>query len=264
MSSPGFILDRHDRFRPWRRLWRLPVLIVHLLVALPLVVVCINPVTARLRLRGERLDHRAIRLWSGGLVRIFGLRVRRYGQPLPGGVLLVANHVSWLDIELVHSQIVAGFVAKAEIAGWPLIGWLASRGGTLYHQRGSGESLHGVMHAMLDRLRAGRPVAVFPEGRATSGEAVENFHARIFQPALLAGVPAQPVALRYGKGGNAQTVVAFAPGESMVSNFIRLLGEPGRIAEIHFLEPVAARDDGRRRMAGLCRARIAAAMAEPS
>ncbi len=201
-----------------------------------------------------------VRLWSHGLLRIFGWRVRRFGRPLPGPVLLVANHLSWLDIEVVHSQVAAGFVAKAEISRWPLIGWLARRGGTIYHRRGNSESLHGVMHLMLERLRRGLPVAVFPEGRATSGKAVGPFHARIFQPAVLAGVPAQPVALKYGEGGCAQTLVAFRPDEHFLGNFLRLLGEPGRTVEVHFLEPVPAGEDGRRRMANLCRERIVAAL----
>jgi hypothetical protein len=76
----------------------------------------------------------------------------------------------------------------------------------------------------------------------------------------VAGVPAQPVALKYGLRGDAQTIVAFAEKESFFANFLRLLGEPSRVAEVHFLEPVAPGDDGRRRMAEACRARIVAAM----
>ncbi|HAI58457.1 MAG TPA: 1-acyl-sn-glycerol-3-phosphate acyltransferase, partial [Xanthomonadaceae bacterium] len=210
---------------------------------------------------GESAHSRVIRAWSAGLLRVFGFRVRRFGTPLPGAVLFVANHVSWIDIELFHSQLWAGFVSKAEVEKWPLVGWLASLGGTIYHHRGSQDSLHGVMHQMLLRLQQGRPVAVFPEGRATDGTAVGVFHARIFQPALLAGVPVQPVALRYGPGGDAQPIVAFAPGEGFVANFVRLLGEPGRVAEVHFLEPVAPSEDGRRRMAETCRERVVARMA---
>ena len=151
--------------------------------------------------------------------------------------------------------------AKAEIARWPLVGWLASRGGTIYHHRGSNDSLHGVMHQMVQRLEQGLSVGVFPEGRTTRGDAIATFHARIFQPAVLAGVPAQPVALKYGLRGNAQTIIAFGERENFFQNFVRLLGEPGRVAEVHFLEPVAASEDGRRRMADTCRARIIAAMA---
>lgn len=245
-----------------RTLARLPFLAVHLGLLLPLVVaVLVFPGTRRIAWSGEGLHARVIRHWSAGLLRVFGLRVRRYGTPLPGAVLFVANHVSWIDIELFHSQLWAGFVSKAEVEKWPLVGWLASLGGTIYHHRGNQDSLHGVMHQMVRRLQEGRPVAVFPEGRTTSGEALGVFHARIFQPAVVANVPAQPVALRYGVGGEAQRIVAFAPGETFMGNFVRLLGEPGRVAEVHFLDPVPPSEDGRRRMADACRERIAAALA---
>jgi 1-acyl-sn-glycerol-3-phosphate acyltransferase len=247
--------------RVLRFLIRLPVLLLHLLIGLPLTLLMINPLTTRWRLAsGERVDHRVIRWWSGSLMRIFGFRVRRFGEPLRGPALVVANHVSWIDIVLLHSQRMVGFVAKAEISRWPLIGWLASRGGTIYHHRGDNASLHGVMHQMLERLRSGEAVGVFAEGRTTDGRQIATFHARIFQPAVLAEVPVQPVALRYGHGGDAQTIVAFAPGESFLGNFLRLLGEPGRHAEVHFLQPVAASAEGRRKLAEACRAQIVAAM----
>jgi 1-acyl-sn-glycerol-3-phosphate acyltransferase len=222
----------------------------------------INPWTARLHFRGERLDELTIRLWSVLMVRVFGMRVRRYGKPLPGGVLVVANHVSWIDITLLHSQRVVGFVAKSEIEGWPLIGWLASRGGTIFHHRGNNESLHGVMHQMLLRLQRGSGVGVFPEGRTNNGQAIGAFHARIFQPAVLAEVPAQPVALKYGARGCAQTTIAFRARENFLQNLWRLLGEPSRAVEVHFLEPVSVDGDGRRRMAEICRERIVAALGQ--
>jgi 1-acyl-sn-glycerol-3-phosphate acyltransferase len=250
-----------DALRPLRYLYRVPLLLVHLSIGLPITVLMINPLTSRIRLpNGERGDHRMIRWWSGTLMRIFGFRVRRYGTPLRGPTLFVANHVSWLDIELMHSQRTVGFVAKAEISRWPLIGWLAGRAGTIYHHRGNNESLHGVMHQMVERLQGGQAVAVFPEGRTTRGDAVSTFHARIFQPAVVAEVDVQPVALRYGVGGDAQTTIAFAENESFVANFIRVLGEPGRVAEVHFLEPTRPGADGRRRLADTCRSRIVAAM----
>jgi len=249
-----------DWRRPLRYLWRVPWLLLHVLIGLPIAMLLVNPLTARVTRRGERWDHVAIRVWSAGLLRVFGLRTRRFGTPLPGAALFVANHVSWIDITLMHSQRVVGFVAKAEIAKWPLVGWLASRGGTIYHHRGDNESLHGVMHQMVQRLEAGHSVGVFPEGRTTDGERIGVFHARIFQPAVLASVPAQPVALKYGARGADQTTVAFQAGEHFLGNFLRLLGEPARQAEVHFLEPVAASEEGRRRMAETCRDRIVAAM----
>jgi 1-acyl-sn-glycerol-3-phosphate acyltransferase len=251
---------RRDAWRPLRYVVRVPVLLLHLFVGLPLTLIAINPLTARWRVGGERVDHRVIRAWSSAMMRIFGLRLRRVGQPLPGAAMFVANHVSWMDITLLHSQRVVGFVAKSEISRWPLIGWVARRGGTIYHRRGSNESLAGVLHLMVQRLQSGEAVGVFPEGGTTAGDTVRTFHARIFQAAVVAEVPVQPVALRYGAGGSAQTIIAFAPQENFLQNFLRVLGEPTRVAEVHFLEPVPPSADGRRRLAETCRERIQWAM----
>ena len=247
--------------RAFRYLYRVPLLLIHILLLLPLVLLSMVPLWSGIRVAGLRIEHLAIRLWSAGLMRIFGFRLRRFGTPLPDPAMFVANHVSWVDIEMLHSQRMMGFVAKQEIRGWPLVGWLTARGETIFHQRGSQESMGGVMHAMLARLQAGRPVGVFPEGRTRDGSEVGPFHARIFQPAVEAGVPVQPVALRYGPRGSAQTVVAFGARESFFANFRRLLGEPPRSADICFLAPIAAGElEGRSKIAELARERIVAAM----
>jgi 1-acyl-sn-glycerol-3-phosphate acyltransferase len=262
MPSKDSPTTRSDWLRPLRYLLRTPLLLLHIAVSLPIALLLIALPTARLRLRnGERVDHRAIRTWSAGLLRIFGFRLRRHGVPLSGSALFVANHISWIDITLMHSQHAMGFVAKDEISRWPLIGWLASRAGTIYHRRGSDHSLRDVMEQMIARLRAGFAVGVFPEGGTGDGRMLRVFHARILQTALDADVPVQPVALRYGEHGDAQAIVAFAPGEPFVHNFLRLLGGPGRVAEVHFLEPLASVMGGRRGMAELARARIVEALA---
>lgn len=260
MTSPPSV-RQGDVARVFRYLYRVPLLLVHVLFFLPLILLLMTPPWGRLRVGGDTLEGWVVRRWSGALMRIFGFRLQCYGAPLPGPVLFVANHVGWVDISVLHSQKMVGFVAKREIAGWPVVGWLAARGHTIFHQRGSTESLGGVMEEMVKRLREQRPVAVFPEGRTRGGREVGPFHARIFQTAVETEVTVQPVALRYGERGDAQTVVAFAQGESFFGNFLRLLGEPARRAEVHFLEPVGTHDlEGRRRIAETSRARIVAAM----
>lgn len=239
---------------------RVPLLVWHIAVHLPLTLVLVSPLGERVQYRGEHLRHRAVRWWSGGLMRIFGFRVVRHGQPHPGSALVVANHLSWLDIELIHSQRAVEFVAKAEIARWPLVGWLARRAGTIYHRRGSTESLASVAQMMVERLQAGAQVGVFPEGGTTDGSSVRVFHARIFQTAVEAGVPVQPVALRYLRNGQPNPAVPFLDGENFFVNFVRLLGEPAMVAEVHFLEPLAPHADGRRRLAQAARSRIANAL----
>lgn len=246
-----------------RYLVRWPMLTWHVLVHLPIILILMSPPFGGIAIAGDPLKHRVVRAWQRGLMRVFGFRVRRVGTPLPGAVMFVANHVSWIDITALHAFRMMGFVAKREIASWPVVGWLATMGETIYHQRGSQESLGGVLHEMLDRLREGRAVGVFPEGRTRDGRAVGPFHARIFLAAVEANVPVQPVALRYGEGGDAQAIVAFGPTESFAANFLRLLGEPARVADVVFLEPILPADaEGRRRLAETARSRIIAAMGQ--
>lgn len=240
--------------RWWRYLYRVPFLAWHLVVDLPIAVLL-------MALGDRRTEQAMIRLWSIGLMRVFGFRVRRIGTPLPGAVMFVANHVSWVDIVALHSQRMMGLVAKREIAGWPLVGWMAARAGTIFHQRGSTASMGGVIEQMRARLQSGGAVGVFPEGGTRDGADVGPFHARIFTAAVEAGVPVQPVALRYGAGGRDQRRVAFRKGEGFLGNFLRLLGEPPRAADICFLEPIAPGSaEGRRRIAESSRERIIAAM----
>lgn len=246
--------------RPLRYLVRGPLLTLHVIFALPLAVIALNPLLAKIPVGNLRFDQFMISWWSGTLVRLFGFRIRSFGTPLPGAVMYVANHVSWLDIELMHSQRAINFVAKSEIARWPLVGWLATRAGTIYHQRGSTDSMATVMGRVVTRLRSGGPVGIFPEGGTGSGKQVRTFHARIFQAALDAEAPVQPVALRYGLDGKQDPCVPFGPGESFAANFLRLLGNRSMDAEVHFLEPVDATPEARRRMAEESRARIVNAL----
>ncbi|MEN1929943.1 lysophospholipid acyltransferase family protein [Luteimonas sp. MJ250] len=258
-ASAGAPLARAGRY-----VLRVPMLLWHALVHLPLVMIGLALPTDRIGLGGESLRDRLARAWQGGLLRVFGLRMRRVGTPLPGGTLFVANHVSWMDISALHSQRMMGFVAKREIDGWPLVGRMARRGGTIFHQRGSQESLGGVLGVMVERLRSGRSVGVFPEGRTRDGVEVGPFHARIFTAAVEAGVPVQPVALRYGARAEGQRVVAFHPHENFVQNFLRLLGEPARVVDVVFLEPVLpGQAEGRAAIAKISRERIVAALREP-
>ncbi len=243
--------------RGWRYLYRLPMLAWHVLVHLPITLLLIAIDT----IGGKKVGHAAIRWWSRGLLRVFGMRVRGQGIPQAGGTMFVANHVSWIDIIALHSQHMMGFIAKAEIRRWPVVGWVSSHGETIYLHRGNAHSLGDVMAEMAERLRAGRAVAAFPEGGTRDGRELGAFHARIFTAAVVADATVQPVALCFGTRCQAQHIVAFAPGESFVGNFLRLLGEPPRPVTVCFLEPILhAEHEGRRGIASLARARIERAM----
>jgi 1-acyl-sn-glycerol-3-phosphate acyltransferase len=253
----------HARVRWWRYVYRSPLLSWHLLIHLPVAVLLIStPGATHAGKDGLSRAEKAIGWWSRGLLRVFGMRTRRVGEPHPEAALIVANHISWLDIELIHSHRAVHFVAKSEIAGWPLVGWLAGRAGTIYHRRGSSESMQSITSVMTERLRAGHAVGVFPEGGTGDGRSVRVFHARIFQTALDAQVPIQPVALRYRVAGRYSAFVAFAEKENFLTNFIRLLGGPPIEAETHFLPLVGDEGEGRRKLAEQCRQQIAQVIAD--
>lgn len=261
MSIDTVPVPERDLLRPLRYLWRVPLLLLHIVLGIMLCSLILSWNQHAVMKNGrEPFVHRMIRWWSTILLRIFGLRSVRFGQPLADPALFVANHTSWIDIELLHSQRAACFVAKAEIARWPLVGWMAATGGTIFHRRGSNHSLASVMQVMVERLRGGRSVAVFPEGGSGYNGVLKVFHARIFQAALDAEVPVQPVGLRFARAGRRIVDAGFREEESFMGNLVRLLGEAPMDAEVHFLAPVPASPDARRRMAELSRERIAAAL----
>lgn len=259
---PATLLAMNSPFRrALRYVWRIPLLAWHALVDLPITILLMAPPWGGWSLGGVRIDHRAVRWWSRWLMRIYGLDVRASGMQLPDPVLFVANHVGWTDIVVLHSTRMMGFVAKREIAGWPVVGWMAKKGQTIFHQRGSQESLGDVLQQMVERLREGHSVGAFPEGGTRDGRELGPFHARLFYASVEAGVAVQPVALRYGRGGDAQTVVAFRKRENFAQNFWRLLGEPARTVDVVYLAPILPGDaEGRRRIAERARERIAAAL----
>jgi 1-acyl-sn-glycerol-3-phosphate acyltransferase len=203
----------------------------------------------------------AVSSWSSALCRVYGFRLEVVGPMPKHPVLLIANHISWADIEVLHARVACGFVAKAEIRHWPLIGWLASVGGTIFHQRGSTKSLERVCADMTRRLRDGRSVAIFPEGRTGDGKRLGAFHARLFQAAIDARVPVQPVALLFEDAQGINQEVAFGPEESFLACFIRLLGRPSRRVRLIFDAPIDSQQP-RRDLAQECRKHIAAMLGE--
>jgi 1-acyl-sn-glycerol-3-phosphate acyltransferase len=164
--------------------------------------------------------------------------------------LVVANHISWIDIVLLHSFTAMGFVAKAEIDGWPLLGAVARAGGSVFHRRGSHDSASGVAAQMIKRLRENRRVAIFPEGGILPGEGVKLFHARLFAAPVEAGVPVQPVMLRYLRDGVRYDDITFLPGENFLTNFIRLLMQKKCLADVRVLPLIETTGKQRRQLAG--------------
>ncbi len=174
-----------------RALWRLGRACTHIFAGL-LTILLRFP-----RLSSEQREIR-VQVWSREMLARLGIRLEVQGDStLPGPLLLVANHISWLDITSLHAARFCRFVSKADVARWPVIGALASGVGTLFIQRESRRDAMRVVHHMADSLRGGDVLAVFPEG--TTGEGIEllPFHANLLQAAITAGAPVQPAALQF-------------------------------------------------------------------
>ncbi|ARP68852.1 1-acyl-sn-glycerol-3-phosphate acyltransferase [Streptomyces pluripotens] len=183
---------------------------------------------------GGRIPAEWVRRWCRMIVRSVGVRVRITGTVAPdGGMLLVANHVSWLDIPLLAAVRPARMLAKTEIGQWPVAGALAARGGTLFIERDRLRALPGTVARIAGALREGAAVAAFPEGSTWCGRAHGRFRRAVFQAALDAGVPVQPVRLRYRQqGGGPGTVAAFVGEDTLLASLWRVARTRLLVAEV--------------------------------
>jgi 1-acyl-sn-glycerol-3-phosphate acyltransferase len=142
-----------------------------------------------------------VREWSRQMLRIMGVQlVVRGTPPERGPVLLVANHISWLDIVVMNAAQPARFVSKSDVRHWPVLGALITGAGTLYIERESRRDAMRVVHQMAERLRVHDTIAVFPEGTTGDGRQLLPFHANLVQAAISAHAPVMPVALAFVDG----------------------------------------------------------------
>lgn len=237
-----------------RALWRLGRVFLHILAGLWIIV---------WRFPRLRPDQQAmhVQAWSFVLLSRLGIGLVVKGTPpVSGPMLLVANHISWLDIGVMHAARHCRFVSKADVAHWPLVGTLARGAGTLFIERESRRDAMRVVHQMADALRAGEVLAVFPEGTTGDGSTLLPFHANLLQAAISADAPIQPVALSFvdGTTGARSFAPCYIGDDTLLNSLWRTLGVSGLVAEVHFGEVQTAGGRDRRTWAADLRAAIAA------
>ena len=205
------------------------------------------------------------RLVFRGILRAFGVRLVVCGERLDGGgrgALVVNNHISWLDIVAVNAVRPMRALAKKEIAGWPVLGTLVARGGSIFLDRERLSTLPSTVAGLAAALRAGSLVNVSPEGTTWCGLAAGRFRPAAFQAAIDAGVPVRPLALRYRMAdGRETTQPAFIGPESLIDSLKRVAALRGLVVEVTVcgeIAPGRARD--RRELAGIAEAAVQAAL----
>lgn len=184
------------------------------------------------------------------------------GAPLLPCGLLVANHISWVDIFVVNAITPVAFVSKADVRQWPLVGWLAASNETVFLRRGSRGHARIINEEIAARMRAGRHVAVFPEGTTTDGTQVLHFHAALLQPAIATGHPIQPLALRYLTPAGEHTRAAAYDGDVTLADCLAsIIATPRITAQVRIAPDIPTTDAHRREIASSAREAIVAHVA---
>lgn len=221
----------------FRRLTRLTRLLLHVIAGIWQAAVMFQFYSM------PRRD-KVISAWSARLLKILGIRLVAGPPPeFDHGALLVANHISWLDIFVIHAARRVHFVSKHEIRSWPVAGWLAHRAGTLFIQRAKKHDtarINGEMHALL---QSGAWVAVFPEGTSSDGRQLRRFMPSLFQPAVTEELPVVPAGLRYQTpGGEYAHTAAYIDDMSFGKSLWQIAGEREIIARLDFGKPLKNSD----------------------
>ena len=239
------------------RFFRATLLLFHLFAGIATVAL-LFPFYGSVRRR------QAVARWSARILSAVNVEPRLRGVPpaVKGrAAVMVANHISWLDIPLVHSVWQVRFIAKSEVRRWPLIGWLSARTGTLFIQRGKNRHAARINQVIHAALLDGDAIGVFPEGTTSEGTGLQPFHASLLQPAVDEHALVFPVALRYlDEDGRLNVNASYVGDTSLLESMAMILRERKIVAELIFLPAIDAEGKLRRDLARETHAAIAAAL----
>lgn len=213
---------------------------------------------------GAASRDRHIKRWSGALLAILHINVEVQVQAGAAPVqraLIVANHVSWLDIFVINSQNPCRFVAKADIRSWPALGWLCAQGGTIFIARGKQREVRRVYEGLVTSIEAGERIAFFPEGTTAAQGAVLPFHPNLFEAAIEAKVPVQAYAIRYiDEQGALHRAADFIGEMTFVDSMLLIMKTRKMTAQLIMLPSIETAGAHRRELAQQTRTAIAQAL----
>lgn len=208
---------------------------------------------------------RIIRRWAGRFLKWLGIRVNVSGSfadsqiaetgvtPESVGRLVIANHVSFLDVFVLNTIVPSSFVAKAEIASWPVFGAIAKAVGTIFIQRGNKRALLEISQNMQAALLEGRTLLMFPEGTTSDGTKMLKLHANLMEAAVREKADVIPIVLRYKCGDEVTTRAAYVGDTGLFECLWNVLTTPNFSVEATILAPMRGEDRHT-----LCRAASAA------
>ena len=233
-----------SRLRVYGRIAR-----VLLVVALGLSMATVFGLFERLGVANSMVRRqRWSRFFMARLSNALPFEITVHGEVPRQPMLWVSNHVSWTDIPLLGALNPLSFLSKAEVRTWPVAGWLAAKAGSLFIRRGAGDS-QLIRKQMTRHLQQQHPLLMFPEGTTTDGRGLRTFHGRLLASAIDADVALQPVAIRYLRDGQIDSLAPFIGADDLLSHLMRLFANDQGQVEIHLLKPIACRGQERAALA---------------
>ena len=232
-------LNKHSKqppFQYWAYAWSWVLVWCHVMAGLATL-------SFQFPFATQEVKNRHIQKWSRGLLSIFGIELRlRNPEILPATpYLLASNHISWMDIHAINAFKPIRFVAKSDVEGWPIFGWMAKQLGTVFIKRDSARHGKYVANEVSDVLKA-QSVCIFPEGTSTIGEGVLPFKPNLFESAVIAQVPVYSLAITYRSlsSGERSEVPAFVGEMGLLESMAKILKDRKLIVELAFLSPSGA------------------------
>lgn len=233
--------------------WRVMRLVGHVLQG----VWTLRTRFARATAAGQR---QMVHAWSLQAMNIMGVGLQVQGAEPGGAMLVVANHLSWLDIIAMNATSPSRFVSKSDVKHWPVVGQLVAASGTLFIARDNRRDALRVVHQMAECLRAGDRLTVFPEGTTGDGSQVLPFHANLLQAAVATHSPVCPVGLRYARTGDLHEphpAPLYINDDTLVQSIWRTVRAADLCAVVHWGTPDTARGRDRRAWAQALRTQVA-------
>jgi len=220
----------HQRFVLWLLIWAHVISgVFTLLIKFPFSTASVKEVL--------------IKSWSNHLLSLFGIELQVKNPSLipRRPYLLASNHISWIDIHAINAFKPIRFVAKSEVEGWPIFGWMAKQLGTVFIQRGNSRHAIQVVGNMTKTLET-ESICIFPEGTSTEGHTIRPFKANLFESAVISKAPVYSLAIEYfdKKTGIKTDVTAFIGEMGLLESMSNILKHRNLRVELTFFPPSAS------------------------
>jgi 1-acyl-sn-glycerol-3-phosphate acyltransferase len=233
---PYQTLSKPNQYQHSPRIWSWVLIWAHVIRGL-LILSCQFPFASQ----KSKTQH--IQDWSIQLLKIFGIQLQLHNEAIlpPTPFLLASNHISWMDIHAINAFRPIRFVAKSDVEGWPIFGWMAKQLGTVFIRRDNAR--HGKQIASeVSKVLQTQSVCIFPEGTSTTGESIKSFKPNLFEAAVIAQVPVYSLAISYKSAmtGARSEAAAFVGDMGLLESMAQILRDRSLIVELSFLPPSGA------------------------